>query len=153
MKKLFLLICLCFFGLCEDGAFNIYLEFEKNKKLCGNGDALACSVVSLIYSWQGDHSRAVEYNKKACYGGNADSCFFVSMAYYNGQGVEQDSLKIFEYAEKGCNDTSALSCAWLGGLYSVGKNVKQDYKKAKEYYDKACDLNLKDACDMYKTLK
>jgi TPR repeat protein len=103
---------------------------------CDTGDAAGC----MLLAWENKRTgNAVDLFKKACDLGLPDGCAAAGKAYFDGEGISQDTRQSLALFERGCLQGSASACVAEAFQYAVGRGVPQDDVRATERYLKACD--------------
>ena len=121
------------------------------REACGGGDAMACSVLALMFeTGEGmprDLARASELYGQACDLGDMEGCTILGSMYGSGQGVERDLARAVSLHERACDGEEFMGCENLGLLYEAGAGVLVDYPRAADLYQTACDGGLGSACN------
>ncbi len=103
---------------------------------CDAGDAAGC----MLLAWENKGTgKAVDLFKKACDLGLPDGCAAAGKAYFDGEGISQDTRQSLALFERGCLQGSAAACVAEAFQYAVGRGVPQDDVRATERYLRACD--------------
>jgi TPR repeat protein len=119
-------------------------EFDQDKKLAENGDAIAQYNLGVNYATgQGVATNLVEAIKwyhKAADQGNATAQRLLGVYYYNGWGgLTVDYAEAAKWYRKAA-DQNEITAEWcLGDCYAKGQGVPLDYEEAVKWYRKAAD--------------
>ena len=83
------------------------------------------------------YKEAVPLLRKAAEQGSADAQLELGVLYFNGNGVEQDTIKALEWYEQAADQGKAEAMHRIGGLYDIGCGVIYSAKTADRWYRKA----------------
>jgi len=86
---------------------------------------------------RGEFTAAYEEFKSLAEQGDADAQWNLGMMYYNGQGVEQDSVEAVKWFQKSAEQGDADSQLGLGWMYANGKGIPQNLVLAHKWLNAA----------------
>jgi len=101
------------------------------------------------YDKEGDHGKSLEYHTKAAELGNVAAHFCLGCLYYNGDGVEKDTIKAvyhFEQAAIGGHPQAR-------GILGFHENIRGRFERAVKHFiiaaNLGCDISLKAVKDLF----
>lgn len=77
---------------------------------------------------------------------SALGCGILGEFYFNGDGVQRDTVKAIEYFKLSCDKKSKDACFNLGVFYAKGDVVAKDTIKAAKYFDLGCNYTHYGSC-------
>lgn len=138
------------------------------QRACDLGFAAACDNVRVVTSGTGTLQQApprladypvlliqgterrdespLSLYERACGQGWAAACERLGLAYFEGQGIRQDSERSAALFARACAGGIADACASLAYQFKQGNGVIRDEQQSLAHLRKACDLGMSAAC-------
>jgi len=117
-------------------------ELEQSERFCKSGEIEYCTHSGNIYSYKGNHTKAMERWNKACSSGSYTACANIGMSYNTANGVSRDITKAEHYSKIACDKFIMEACTQLGMVYKE----KGQYTQARDVLERACGAKELGAC-------